>query len=253
MIPSGAIKEALLAAAARGAKVVVRLDGSPYRDTDGRLKALNDRVIALLRKAGADASEVDGSSHAQPMHLKGVVIDGNKLYLDDRNFARASTVLLDTAHRDVTAVEAVIEGTKISPRPGLALQKVAALQLETHLIDHARRGESLYVATEAIGVSSVTRALENAALRGVCVHLAVSEMEVKSNVYDRRAIAQLAADGVHVRASSVSEKYAVLGARAWIGSANATPGRNEQTDWGLQTSATDVVAHLKRLVKCEER
>src|SRR5487761_2374548 len=73
LLPPGSILDAVLAAARRGAAVTVRLEGAPYRDKDGYLKAL---TVAKLRAAGADAEEVDSvAASGQPMHLKAIVID----------------------------------------------------------------------------------------------------------------------------------------------------------------------------------
>ena len=246
LLPPGSILDAVLAAARRGAAVTVRLEGAPYRDKDGRLKALNDATVAKLRATGADAEEVDSvAASGQPMHLKAIVIDGRSSFFDDRNFARGGLLIADTSAADARAVVARTLGSAM-PSHRIALCKAAALGEEVDLIDSSRRGEILRVGSEAIGNCEVTQSLEDAAARGVDVHLRVCRSLVTSNLYDRREVARLQDAGIDVQVCSNHAKYALLENRAWIGSANATPGLARQSDWGVVVRSTAMIAQLRR-------
>ena len=245
LLPPGSILAAVLAAARRGAAVTVRLEGAPYRDGDGRLKALNDATVAKLRAAGADAKEVDSNAHSgRPMHLKAVVIDGRSSFFDDRNFARGGLLVADTSVADAKAVVARTLGSAMPPHR-IALSKAAALGEEVDCIDSSRRGDVLHVGSEAIGNCEVTQSLEDAAVRGVDVHLRVCRSLVASNLYDRREVARLQNAGIDVQVCSNHAKYTILENRAWIGSANATPGLARQSDWGAEVHSTKMVAQLR--------
>ncbi|MHB8461226.1 MAG: phospholipase D-like domain-containing protein [Vulcanimicrobiaceae bacterium] len=245
MLPPGALLSGLLAAARRGANVTVRLEGAPYRDSKGSLKALNDATAAKLRAAGADARAVDSiDGSGRRIHLKAVVIDGRSSYLDDRNFARGSLLVTDTSAADAHALVASALGDTL-PRHRIALTKRAALGEEVDLIDSSHRTDTLRVGSEAIGDCEVTQSLEDAAARGVSVHLRVCRSLVASNVYDRREVARLQNVGIDVQLSSSHAKYAMLGNRAWIGSANATPGLAQQSDWGVDVRSKAVLAQLR--------
>ncbi len=245
ILPPGSILQAVIAAARRGAAVTVRLEGAPYRDPQGRLAALNDAAVDTLRAAGADAQEVDtGTNAAQTLHLKAVVIDGRSSFFDDRNFARSGLVVADTSAADARAVVAQTLGSAMPPHR-IALSKAAALDEEVDLIDASRRGQILRVGSEAIGNCEVTQSLEDAAMRGVDVHVRVCRSLVASNLYDRREITRLQNVGIDVQQDSNHAKYALLADRAWIGSANATPGCATQSDWGIDVRAPALIAQLR--------
>ena len=54
-------------------------------------------------------------------------------------------------------------------------------------------------------------------------------------------------DGVRVRVCKDSEKLAVAGSGAWLGSANATAafGESDMIDWGLCTSDPAIVSAVR--------
>ena len=75
--------------------------------------------------------------------------------------------------------------------------------------------------------------------------------EVASNARERKALERLAGDGVAVCLCRDSEKFALAGRRAWIGSANASPdfGTPDMLDWGVCTDDPTVVAAARAAVE----
>src|SRR5271165_5198922 len=84
----GPILRALEDAARNGARVDVRLEGRPYDNGKRHLAAENARIVAELRRAGADASL------GYPVHAKEIAIDG-ALYLDEKNWRMDDIVVRD--------------------------------------------------------------------------------------------------------------------------------------------------------------
>ncbi len=77
--------DALEAAARRGARVEVRLEGRPFPDVRRGIERHNEHVVEELRHCGASARLVDRNGRV-PLHAKAARIDGT-LYVDDVNFA----------------------------------------------------------------------------------------------------------------------------------------------------------------------
>lgn len=245
----GAVLDALVAAAARGAQVEVRLEGSPYADASGTLRAWNDAAVGKLRAAGADACEVDlhPTTDGPPLHLKAALVDAS-LYLDDRNFpdGGADTILRDDFSGDADAVRRSIEQGREHSTALFATRKSSALLEEAHLIASAQPGDTLQVESEAFGAqNAVADALGAAAQRGVHVDLLVARRDLAENPREAAALATLTADGVNVRTGDADEKFALLGTRGWVGSANATGGYPWQRDWGMRTDAPTIIAQLQ--------
>ena len=127
-LPPGAVRAALATAARDGARVCVRLEGHPFHDPRGGLRAANAAAVAQLREAGVDAAL---SGDGEPaLHLKAAVVDG-VAWLDDRNWVGSprATLVRDDDPGDVAVVEAALDG-----RPAaddcLATTKAAAQALE---------------------------------------------------------------------------------------------------------------------------
>ncbi|HEY1428958.1 MAG TPA: phospholipase D-like domain-containing protein [Candidatus Tumulicola sp.] len=241
-LQSRTLLHALEDAARRGARVRVRLDGAPYGDPDGSFANYNRRLVSDLRAAGADAAVTREPPDA-PLHAKALAVD-DTLYLDDRNWASGDLILRDGDPCDAAAIRAIAGGRPASVRPGFALQKREALQLEARMLDSARAGDSVTVETETFGSSnSVCRALDDIAKRGVRPHLLVQRRPAATNVREQRVLERLAADGVEIRMTSDSEKFATCAGAAWIGSANASPafGQPDLIDWGTCTRNRAVV------------
>jgi hypothetical protein len=242
---SSALVRALEDAARRGARVRVRI-GDPYRDS-GDISATNEAAVDALRASGVAVTKTTSLEH-----LKAAVVDGTA-YLDDRNWAARGpqTVVVDSRPKDVAAIERALE-TGVAGRGGdtFALGKRDAQNLERDAIASSRRS-TLEVESETLTINSrVEDALLSAAERGH-VRLIVSRENV-SDPNERPALVQLARNGVEIRVGDAqtgvgNEKFCVGGARAWIGSANASycgDGRGP-LDWGLLTSARGMVRALR--------
>ncbi|MDQ6930432.1 MAG: phospholipase D-like domain-containing protein [Candidatus Eremiobacteraeota bacterium] len=239
----GRIRTALQRAAAAGARVVVRLEGRPYADSSGALQRLNADTAASLRAQGADASlcAVDGA----PLHLKSAVIDGAEVFLDDRNWPGdgRDTIVRDTDARDVRAVESALRH-RSQMHAALATRKGEALALETGTIHAAGdRAERIDVQTESFGYGRVYTALLNDADAHLRVRLMVAQRDLSARA--RSALDKLSARGVTVRISQNDEKMAVTADEAWLGSANATGGVEDQLDWGLRISEPGIISALQ--------
>jgi phosphatidylserine/phosphatidylglycerophosphate/cardiolipin synthase-like enzyme len=246
----GKLLDALEAAAKRGAAVTVRLEGRPYGGQDpsaaAELTAENRAAIAAIRQDGGDAALVDTSQQdGPPLHLKAAVCDG-VAFLDDRNWPDdgADTIVRDDFPRDVAAITGAIRSTPARPAQWFWTKKAAALAGETRLLYGAQHAQRVDVESESFGADGVYGALRTLAARGVKCRLLVAQRDV--NPKSQTLLAQLKADGVDVRVGDFDEKMAVVdGTRAWLGSANATWGYSDQTDWGLRTDAPSVVQTLE--------
>jgi hypothetical protein len=228
----GAALEALEAAAERGAHVSVELEGRPHNDPKGRLAAENRRLVGELRAAGADAQLGD------PVHAKVITADGT-FYFDDKNWGTRDLVLRE----DDPAVAASIP-----------LVKHEALAAEARLLRDARAGDGVIVASESFGrFNAVYSALDELGRRGGAPRLIVGNRELRGNARERDALATLARDGVCIRIADDSEKLAVAGDRAWIGSANATVafGRADLPDWGVCTDDPTIARAIADRVESE--
>lgn len=246
----GHLLDGLEAAARRGARVTVRLEGRPYAGSDtaeaDRLAAQNQRAVAELRADGGDAGLVDtGDADGPPLHLKAAVCDG-VAYLDDRNWPGdgADTILRDDFHRDVAAIEGALLQHPAPQPEYFWTSKAQALAGETRLLYGAQDAHNVDVESESFGRDGAYGALKTLAAQGVHCRLLVSGRDV--NPKTRQALEALRSDGVQVRVGDFDEKMAVVDdARAWTGSANATYGYQRQLDWGVRTDAPDVVRALE--------
>ncbi len=228
----GPVLRALEAAAARGARVSVELEGTPYNDPKGRLAAENRRVVGELRAAGADARLGD------PLHAKVISADG-AFFFDDKNWGARDLVVRDDDPADAAAIPMV---------------KHEALAEEARLLRDARGNDGILVASESFGRNNaVYAALDELGRRGAAPRLVVGARELHGNSRERGALEALACDGVRVRVAGDSEKLAVAGDRAWIGSANATVafGRADLPDWGACSEDRAIVNAVRDRVESE--
>jgi hypothetical protein len=226
------IVHALEAAASHGAHVVVELEGRPHNDPNGGLARENRQLVRRLRSAGVDARLAD------PVHAKTIRADGT-LYLDDKNWNMPDLVLRDDDPTDAKSIP---------------MTKSGALKEEGRLLRAARADDGVIVASESFGRgNSVYSAL--AALAGSQAHprLIVCERELRGNARERDTLLQLARAGVRVRVCNDTEKLALAGDRAWIGSANATIafGRSNLPDWGLRSSDPTIVQAVRDRIESE--
>jgi hypothetical protein len=220
----GPVLKAVSAAALRGADVTVALEGQPFNSP--HLAKANRNIAAQLRAAGATVTL------GHPLHAKALAVDGT-LYLDDKNWHPGDLVL---------KAEDPAEAAKIP------MIKHEALAREGQLIDRATSADCLIVESESFGCcNKVYSELRQAALAGIAPRLLVSARDLSGNAREREVIEALVRDGVTARVCNDSEKLAVAGTGAWLGSANATiaaPG-SDSTDWGLNTSNGEIVAAVR--------
>jgi hypothetical protein len=215
---------ALEAAAQRGAHVIVELERRPY--VDPRLADENKRVVSQLRAAGVDARLGD------PVHAKVIVEDGT-FYLDDKNFRPHDLVLRADSAADLRSI---------------AVVKHEALLKEAQLLKSAQSGDDAIVESESFGCcNSVYSALAKVAHAGASPRLLVCERELRGNAREREVLSDLVRDGVRVRVCENSEKLAVAGKGAWLGSANATiaAGPTDLPDWGYRTTDDSIVQAVR--------
>jgi hypothetical protein len=242
VLPRGAVRDALAAAASRGAHVAVTLQADPYRNPFGA--RANAQAARLLAKAGAAVLMLPRDR--APFHLKAALCDG-VAYLDDRNWTKRGpeTVVADDGARDVVLVRDAL-AARGGTHAALATRKDDALRREVDLVESAGRA-AVVVETERAATSPLIRALERHALAGAPTTLVVGRTS-RHSAREAGALAALAAAGVDVREGGRNEKLALVGARAWIGSANATgaSGRSAgQLDWGLLTRNAALVSAVR--------
>lgn len=229
------IVRALEAAADRGARVTVRLEGDPYQGSDARddLGSRNRRVAAELAGHGVAVGLV--GPRDMPTHMKAALVDGIA-YLDDRNWPKdgLDTIVATSDADDVAAVASALRG-KAAFDGHLATEKRRALDLEAAAIAQGS-GDRVDVESESFGYSKVSEALFARARGGAHVRLLVAEREfAEAGATERAALRRLAGAGVEIRVAANDEKLCVAGDRGWIGSANATFEWKPMLDWGMAT------------------
>jgi len=244
LLPRGPVQQALLTAAHAGARVDVVLPRAPWPDPRGELARVNAATARTLRAAGAHVRLVRDDDHTT-FHLKAAVCDG-VAYLDDRNWTHSGRdlVVADDDPGAVRVVRDALRGRGGGAADGIATRKDAAQQLEVDLI--AQAGDTaVTVETEVIGAGALSAALAAHAREGAPTTLIVNGAE---SGRARTLLADLQHDGVVVRTSGSNEKLALVGTRAWIGSANATfagKGYGAQLDWGTVTADAALVAAVQ--------
>jgi hypothetical protein len=228
----GAVFSALEASARAGSHVTVRLEGAPFGDADGSFARANAGVVAELRRAGVDAS-VSAPGDA-PIHAKMLRADG-EVYLDDRNWGAADVVVRDDA-----------------ADPALTVHKREALASEAQLLRQAQPAEDPIVESESFGCcNAVYSALEDAAKRGLRPRLLVCSRELRGSDRERERLVHLAHDGVQIRTTPATDKFALAGEHLWIGSANATAAiaMPDTIDWGIRTDDASIVNAVRARVE----
>lgn len=235
----GPVLDALEAACRRGARVTVRLDGSPYRNPWGARE--NAAVLARLKAAGADARP------ARDLHLKAAIVDG-AAFLDDRNFtARGDGLVRDDGVDDVHATRDAMLGRRHDPATAtFATYKDEALDLEERLLASTAPGDDVVVETESFGYGKqIYPELVKLAKAGRHVRLLVNALALHQSVRAQSAVAHVEAAGVEVRACSSTEKFALCGSRGWFGSADATFDVHHERDWGVRSDDASLCDPLR--------
>lgn len=229
----GPLLTALEEAARHGAHVAVELEGRPY-GPGNRLARENARIANDLRAAGARAKL---SPH---VHAKTMTVDGT-LFLDEKNWHARDLIL-----REDDAAEAAT----------IPMKKCDALALEAQMLAHVKSSDGPIVETESFGTGNAAYfALQALARNGAAPRLLVSKNDLRANARERAALEHLAAGGVRVRVCADSEKLAVAGNRAWLGSANASyaEGNFAMSDWGVCTTDAAIVGTVRARLESEWR
>ena len=237
----GPVLDALERAARSGARVRIRLEGAPLADPRGALARLNRRFASELAACGAEV-HLAGAGDPQ-VHAKAIVADG-KLYLDNRNWGAGDLVVYDSGADDVAGMLDAFDGRAGDAKCArLAVEKRAAVAGEAAMLRAGARDGDVVVESESFGYGPVCSALQALAADGASPRLLVFEGEAKSSEREREALERLAACGVRVRVCRSTEKLALAGDRAWIGSANASPafGKTDTLDWGLSSDDRTIV------------
>jgi hypothetical protein len=229
----GDLFDALEDAARGGASVEVCLEGAPYKDAKGGLARANASIVAELRRAGVDA-RLSGPGDAL-LHAKTLNVDG-ALYLDDRNWRAGDLVLRDDDPQD----------------PALATHKSGALTAEGALVRAADSGGDVILESESFGCcNAVYSALDDAAKRGLAPRVLVCARELHGNDRELQMLQRLASDGARVRVTNQTDKIALAGETAWLGSANATAAipPSDTLDWGTCSDDAAIVTAVRERVE----
>jgi hypothetical protein len=249
----GRMRNALAAAARRGAHVAVTLQANPYGGA-GEFAPENAASARVLRRAGADVSLLERET--APFHLKAAVCDG-VAYLDDRNWTKRGPeiVVADDDPRDVKAVRNALAGRGGGDGAALAMRKDTAQQSEVALIRRARHAPVI-VETERVGDSELTVALRRHARAGAPTTLVLGRAPRDYSQREVETIVRLVRDGVLIRWHGTNQKLALVGDTAWIGSGNATVASGhcgDQLEWGLETKDPVLVGAVRTELRRDAR
>jgi hypothetical protein len=235
----GTTERALLAAAAHGAQVRVRLAGTVYGDPSGMLARHNSEEVAELSEHGIDAAILAGGD----LHLKAALIDGYA-YFDDRNWCGDSDLIVASdAASDLAATREALDGAEVAPSAdGLVFTKGDALKEEADVLLHAQGAIALQ--TETLGPSLITKSLYLAAAR-VPVRVLVKRSAALANVRIKAVLAKCGAVGVEVRTTGGNDKFCLDATDGWVGSANASGSDPHMSDWGAPVKDLASLAQLQ--------
>ena len=207
-----------------GANVSVTMEADPSGSHPDQLQRRNEHVASKLRSCGVDAVL------QRNVHTKTIAVDGT-VFFDESNW-RDGDLILSGAAGDAGNVASL---------------KSSALSDESAMLDCARsEGTSgAIVETETFDrFNVVSKALREMAERGMSPRLLVDGRALRHNKKEAVSLAWIQRQGVDVRVCNDTEKFALAGNRAWLGSANATSayGGHDMTDWGVVTEDSAIVA-----------
>jgi phosphatidylserine/phosphatidylglycerophosphate/cardiolipin synthase-like enzyme len=212
----GTVFHALERAADRGADVSVDLCVDPAGKDDA--KKWPAEIAKELREHGVrvvtDPPYGSGSTHA-----KVAVID-NRAFYDDRNWRSSggSDAILST---DIDEA--------------LPLRSKAQVIAEEAALIRSGDGHQILVSTESFGPGPIARALLERAQHGDDVRLIYNPTETIRG--QDNTLATLHDAGVRIEESNENHKFACVGDRVWVGSANATVTGGDTgvgLEWGTE-------------------
>ncbi len=214
----GAVFHALERAGDRGADVSVDLCDNPGGKTDGT--NWSAKMARDLRNHGVrvvtDPGVGSGSTHAK------VAIINDRVFYDDRNWRSSGGC--DT-----------IVATDIDD--ALPLRSKADVIADEAALIRSGEGHEILVATESFGPGPIATALLERAQAGDSVRLIFNAAEPTRG--RDGTLAALRDAGVRIEESNANHKFACVGGRAWVGSANATVTGGETgigLEWGTELS-----------------
>ncbi len=236
---SGETERALIAAAAHGAEVRVSLPQQVYDDPSGGIAKHNANEIAILNSHGIQAQLIDNTA----MHLKAAVIDGSAFY-DDRNWCNGDDLIVDSTNpQDIVATTNALAGGPASVSTDeIALTKGAAIAQEAQLLTTLTG--PIMLETENLSTSYLTTLL-----RELAAHTPMRIL-VKTNAQQptprlAKLLAALQANGAVIHTTNENDKFCLVGDQAWIGSANASGGDPNMSDWGARITDPGSIAQIR--------
>jgi hypothetical protein len=197
----GAVFHALERAADRGADVSVDLCENPAGKSDEQkwtasiAEELRDHGVRVVTDPGFGL----GSIHAK------VAVVGDRVFYDDRNW------------RSSGGNEAIL-ATDIDA--ALPLRSKAQVVADEAALIRSGKGHEILVSTESFGPGPIAKALIERAQGGDDVRLIYNPAETTRG--RDNALAALRSAGVRIGESGDNHKFACVGDRVWVGSANAT-------------------------------
>lgn len=228
---SGRLIREIESRAEAGAHVTVMLEADPSGSRAAQIQRHNRNTVARLRSCGVDAT-LEHSAHS-----KTIAVDGD-VFFDGSNWRDGDVILRgdagDAAH--------------------VASLKTAALNAESEMLEAARtqRLSGTIVETESFDrFNVVAKALREMGEQGLSPRLLVDATALRGNSHEAASLAKMVDEGVEVRVCNDTQKFALAGNGAWLGSANATnafPG-HDMTDWGLVTEDPHIVAAVRDRVE----
>jgi hypothetical protein len=207
---------ALERAADRGADVSVDLCEKPANKDDAA--QWNASIANALQKHGirvvSDPGVGPGSVHAK------VAIIDDRVFYDDRNWR-------SSGGSDAILATDIDEALPLRSKAQVIAGEAAMIR--------SGDGHEILVATESFGPGPIANALLERAQRGDDVRLIYNPTEPTRG--REAALAALHGAGVHIEQSNGNHKFACVGDRAWIGSANATVTGGDTgvgLEWGTE-------------------
>ena len=212
----GAVLHALEHAAERGAEVSVDLCESPAGKDDA--KSWISSITSELRAHGVRVVLGPGFG-AGSIHAKAAVVD-DRVFYDDRNWR-------SSGGNDAILAADIDEALPLRSKAQVIADEAALIR--------SGAGHQILVSTESFGPGPIARALLERAERGDDVRLMYNAAE--STRGREEILTELRGAGVRVAESEDNHKFACVGDRVWVGSANATCTGGETgvgLEWGSE-------------------
>lgn len=253
------IIRALENAAHRGLDVRVMLEPHPY----GMGSVSPRKTLDKLSAAGVKAQPT--SSNFSLTHEKGMIIDGQTVYIMTCNFSRAALGgsrsianreygIIDTNAQDVQAVSAIFNGDwgQTTPQytdPNLVVSPDNSRNAFASLINGAHK--TLAIEAEEMQDSQIEHDLVNAAQRGVQVQVILPAPSGTGGDSNSQGISTIKQAGIQVREDSQLYMHAKIiivdGQQAFVGSENISAASlDHNRELGVIVSDQNVLNTLQQ-------